>query len=170
MSNCTPNRNALETDHLGRENTEKKEINAQTMIVSFYLSALLSIPRTRERTAFNLQCNKRFHLVFEGKFFLWWSKSNSQFLSNRFSLCLTLHLLPKLQKGGEKKLWVVADSGEEVTLPRKGKRVPSVVAVDGRCQLLAQQTGHRTGGGSESVIGVCFLFKLNCAFLGQARI
>ena len=104
----------------------------------------------------------------KGKFFLWWSKGNYQFLSNHFPLYLTLHLLPKLQKGRKKKLWVVADSGEEGTLPGKVKRVPSEVTVDGTSQLLTHQTGHRTGGGGDSVICVC-VFHLNWTVSSWAK-
>lgn len=45
--NCIPNKNALDTDHLGEKNTEKKDINAQT-ITLLYVSVHLHKPIARK--------------------------------------------------------------------------------------------------------------------------
>lgn len=82
-----------------------------------------------------------------------------------------INLLPKVQKS-RKKSRVVADYGKGSKSPlSKLRKVQSMTNVAGRKIPLINQTGLRGGGGAEeSVICMCFSFKLNYAFLGQASI
>lgn len=138
------------------------------------MSVLLHRPIARKELPWTLSSSRGFIWLYEtsilrGNFFLQLRKDSYQFLCIHFSPYLMPNLLPECKKGGKKSPGWLQILEKEGSLSRL-KRVRPTINVVERNQFLVRQTRLRTGrGGEESVICVCFSFKLNYAFLGQTR-